>query len=129
LNVTERHEAAEVFEAVLAAGLGSRDVDAALSYFAEDAVLTDYSDAGAVYTGRAAIREVIQGFLDALPDVRYEITELVASNDQVAAAVLIRATPEEGAEPVEFRLCAFDVVRDGKIVSEHLYGPPVAAGE
>ena len=68
------------FEAV-----NQRDIDAAMSFFAPDAVL-DGRAAGGLYEGRVAIR----GFLTtgSLPPLRMEVEELVVLDDGVVLAVV-----------------------------------------
>ena len=105
---------------------GAGDVAAALAYFAPDAVVTDAADPGTVTTGHDAIAELLRGFLQAFPDARYEVVELEVSGERVGGAVQVRATPV-ATEPVEFHMCVFDVIRDGRVVSEHIYGGPPAA--
>ena len=94
------------------------DIDAAADFFAEDAVVVD---PGGVHHGRAAIATLIREFSEMLPDLQVEIVDLVVNGDRLAAEVVARGIPNGQTEPVELQYCLFDVFRDGKIISEHLY--------
>jgi ketosteroid isomerase-like protein len=119
------NEAETVFRAVLAAAFERHDAQAAAAHFAENGVVVDHGDGGTEHRGRAAIVALIQGFLDLLPDAVCEVTDLVVDGDRLAAATVIRGRLE--GEATEVRLAVFDVVRDGRIVSEHIYGSLPAA--
>ena len=69
------------FEAV-----NQRDIDAAMSFFAPDAVL-DGRAAGGFYEGRAAIRGFLDDWLGSFAELRYEVEEFVVLDGVVLAVV------------------------------------------
>jgi ketosteroid isomerase-like protein len=109
-----------IFRGVVAA-IDRGDVETIVESFAEDCVLVDYSNPAVVHRGRAAVADVVRAFFEIMPDLKAEVTHLVADENCVAGEVLGRGTPKGQTEPIEMHYVIIDVFQDGKIVSEHLY--------
>jgi ketosteroid isomerase-like protein len=118
--MTKPQDTEAIFRGIVAA-IDRRDVDTIVGSFAEDCVLVDYSNPTVVHSGRAAVAEVVRAFFEVMPDLRAEVTHLVADENCVAGEVLGRGTPKGRTEPIEMHYVIIDVFQDGKIVSEHLY--------
>jgi len=105
----------------------ARDAASIASLCTEDVVWEDSAlmGAGPLY-GRAAVRDFFEEFLSRpFPDLRFEILELIGSNDENSAAervrfsgTLLAQTRMVGlaptGQPTEFDVAAFFELRDGK---------------
>ena len=101
-------EPADVVRSYLASFAG-RDPDAIVAHVGADFVNEHASALGSRTTGRDEYRRRLPGFLAQMPDLRYEVTQIVAEGAAIAAAYVLRATP--GGRPVEVRgvmLCAVE---------------------
>jgi ketosteroid isomerase-like protein len=105
----------------LAKALERRDVDALMEFFAEDAVLVDYTNPAVVHQGRPAIAAFVSEVYSTFDDIAVEIVSLLAKEDRLATETIIRATPAGRTDKLEMYYAAFYGFRDGKIISEHAY--------
>lgn len=91
---------------------------------AEDYV--NHSPSPGLPPGRAGVAVVVAALREGLPDLRYEIQDLVVSEDAVAARTLLTGThagPLFGIAPTGRRVAvqqiAIERIRDGRIVAHH----------
>lgn len=105
----------------LAKTLERRDVDAVMGFFAEDAVVVDYTNPKVAHEGRPAIEAFVQEVYSAYDDISVEIISLLEKDDRLATETIIRGRPAGHADMVEMYYAAFYGFRDGKIVFEHAY--------
>lgn len=101
-------------------GFGNRDVEQALSVLADDVIDEDFGEPPK--HGKAEIRQEIEGYLSSFPDLRWEIVNVFAHDDQVLIEIKARATrgpnPVDGGKPgtkVDFWVASVEHVSDGKI--------------
>ncbi len=118
MNRHQDNEAA--FRAVIDA-FARNDLEAAADLFDEDAVVVDFSDPTHIHSGRAAAKALMASFREHIPDIEIEVTSTVALGDRLAAELVARGTPRGEPGPIELYYGIFDVFRDGRIVSEHIY--------
>ena len=82
--------------------------------------------------GIEASKELVRGYMDALPDLRHEIVNVVEAGNQIAVELRITGThtgplvtPEGVMGPtgrsLELRSCDMITVRDGRIASWRAY--------
>lgn len=108
-----------------------KDYDYCLSLVSEDmeAVLIPF---GQTFHGREGFRDFMQGFTEAFPDIKIQVTNQVANEDQVVNEFTARGThtgtlmTPAGAIPptgrtVDFIVCEVYRVKNGKFVSLHNY--------
>jgi predicted ester cyclase len=81
-----------------------------------------------IAAGGAGERESMQRFRTAIPDAHFEILDLVAEGDRVAARLRITGTPRgnfgdisAGGEPIDIHGLALFRVRDGRIAEEWFF--------
>ena len=114
----------EVIDGIFA-DAATGDLDRVMSWWAEDGVLEDVT-IGQAFTGHAAIREYLQMYFGALPDLRYEPVRLVVSGPTAVVEWHQRTRVVQafdGVEPApgtELDLHALDLfhVVDGKVAHE-----------
>ena len=95
----------------------AHDVDAIMSFFAEDCVLVmprGPAPGGRRLEGREQVREGIQSRLDGMPDIHYGDDRHWACGDRGVSEWTIRGTQRTG-EPIEVRGCDLLEFVDGKI--------------
>jgi len=95
----------------------AHDVDAIMSFFAEDCVLDMPSGpgpGGRRLVGREQVREGIQSRLDGIPDVHYGDDRHWICGDRAVSEWTIRGTQRTG-ERIEVRGCDLLELVDGKI--------------
>jgi uncharacterized protein (TIGR02246 family) len=105
MPATAPHEPNELFEAAINRG----DVEAALALYEPDACLVG-SPGEPVY-GLDAIREVLQGFVDAKPKLTMETGSIVQVGDLALASHGWKAIGEGPDGPLEIAGRAVEVVR------------------
>ncbi len=107
----------------MGAGFNSRDVDAILAEFTEDAVF-DTSQGpepwGERFVGGAAIRAAVEQVLRTLPDVRFEDASRWVCGDRGVAEWTCVATTPKGRR-MEVRGCDLFAFREGKVVRKDTY--------
>jgi ketosteroid isomerase-like protein len=95
----------------------AHDVDAIMSFFAEDCVLEmprGPAPGGRRLVGREQVREGIQSRLDGIPDIHYGDDRHWTCGDRGVSEWTIRGTKVTG-EPIEVRGCDLLEFVDGKI--------------
>jgi steroid delta-isomerase-like uncharacterized protein len=108
-----------------------KDYDHCLSLVTEDmeAVLIPF---GQTFQGRGGFNEFMQGFAGAFPDIKIQVTNQVATEDQVVNEFTARGThtgtlmtPAGPITPtgrtVEFIVCEVYQIKDGKFASLRNY--------
>ena len=106
----------ELLQAFLDA-FNAHDMDAIMSFFAEDCVLDmprGPGPGGRRLVGREQVREGIQSRLDGIPDVHYGDDRHWICGDRGVSEWTIRGTQSSG-EPIEIRGCDLFEFADGKI--------------
>jgi steroid delta-isomerase-like uncharacterized protein len=120
------------------AAWNAHDVEASLALYSDDIVWQDVSSPQA-FQGKEAVRQYIQGWFSAFPDMKLTVKNRVISEDQLAGeleftgtnngplqlAPGIPAVPPTG-KTVNGRGTYFVRFKDGKAVEVHTY--PDAAG-
>jgi ketosteroid isomerase-like protein len=95
----------------------AHDVDAIMSFFAEDCVLEmprGPAPGGRRLVGKQEVREGIQSRLDGIPDIHYGDDRHWVCGDRGVSEWTIRGTQRTG-EPIEVRGCDLLEFADGKI--------------
>jgi steroid delta-isomerase-like uncharacterized protein len=95
----------------------AHDVDAIMSFFAEDCVLEmprGPAPGGRRLVGKQQVREGIQSRFDGIPDIRYDDDRHWLSGDRGVSEWTIRGTQRSG-EAIEVRGCDLLEFTDGKI--------------
>jgi ketosteroid isomerase-like protein len=80
----------------------THDVDAVMSYFAEECEY--HASSGPSYVGRAAVREGVRSFFDAYPDGQFLDTEVSVCGDRGSAEWIFVSTNADG-QRVSVRGC------------------------
>ena len=99
------------------ASFATGDPDAIAAHVTDDFVNDHASALGSRSDGAVEYRRRLPAFLRAMPDLRYELGQVVADGDAVAAAYTLTAVAD--GHPVEIRglmLCRID---GGRIASAH----------
>lgn len=122
--MSKKKQTEVIFDSVMAA-VARKDVDGLLEFFAEDAAVVDFTDPGVVHRGSQAVGEFARGIFDMFSDLRIEIVDLVADERLLAIELVAYGTPIGQADEKKMHYSGFYAFRDGKIVSEHLYGDAV----
>lgn len=108
-----------------------KDYDHCLSLVTEG-METVFIPFGQTFHGREGFRDFMQGFAEAFPDIRIEVTNQVATEDQVVNEFTARGThtgtlmtPAGGIAPtgrtVDFIVCEVYRIKNGKFVSLRNY--------
>jgi ketosteroid isomerase-like protein len=95
----------------------AHDLDAIMSFFAEDCVLDmprGPAPGGRRLVGRRDVREGLRSRLDGIPDVHYGDDRHWACGDRGVSEWTLRGTQRTG-EPIEVRGCDLFELADGKI--------------
>lgn len=119
-TMTQVHDSEAIFHSLWAA-LERRDIDAAADHFAEDALILDFADPGNPCVGRPAIRALLEGYFDLMPDLAFELKSVLPGQDRLAAELVLTGTPSGQTTAAVLHYAVFHVYEDGKIRAEHLY--------
>lgn len=95
----------------------AHDVDAIMSFFAEDCVMEmprGPGPGGRLLVGKEQVREGIQTRLDGIPDIHYGDDRHWRCGDRAVSEWTIRGTQWSG-DPIEVRGCDLIEFVDGKI--------------
>jgi len=101
----------------------AHDVDAIMSFFAEDCVLEmprGPAPGGRRLVGEQQVREGIQSRFDGIPDIRYDDDRHWFCGDRGVSEWTIRGTQRSG-EPIEVRGCDLFEFSDGKVRRKDSY--------
>jgi ketosteroid isomerase-like protein len=107
----------------LLAAFNAHDLDAVMSFFADDCVLEmprGPDPWGRRLEGREQVREGLASRFAGLPDVHYGDDRHWVAGDRGCSEWLLTGTSPSG-EPVEVRGCDLLEFRDGKIVRKDSY--------
>lgn len=96
------------------AAFDAGDPDAIAAHVGDDFVNDHASALGSRSDGAAEYRRRLPDFLHQLPDLHYEVTQIVAEGGAVAAAYTLTARPDD--TPVELRGLMLCEVADGRVV-------------
>jgi ketosteroid isomerase-like protein len=112
----------------LAAGFNAHDIDAIMSFFAEDCSLDlprGPDPHGRRYFGRDEVRRGIATRFESTPDVHYsEIENFACGSTGMSKWLLTGTTPT--AEKIRVRGCDFYTFQDGKVTRKDSYWKIVA---
>jgi steroid delta-isomerase-like uncharacterized protein len=111
-------DAAALVRSYLAA-FAAGDPDAIAAHVSDDFVNDHASALGARSDGAAAYRHRLPDFLASMPELRYDVTRVVADGDTVVAAYTLSASPD--GRPVEVRGIMLCEVVDGRIAARTDY--------
>jgi ketosteroid isomerase-like protein len=114
--MSQQHVTTPLLQGFLDA-FNAHDVDAIMSFFAEDCVLDmprGPAPGGRRLVGKQQVREGIQSRLDGIPDVRYEDDRHWLCGERAVSEWTIRGTQRSG-EPIEVRGCDLFEFSDGLI--------------
>ena len=107
-------------------GFAEHDVERSLSVVSEDVVDEDFGEPPK--HGRGELEEEIRGYLDAFPDLRWNIDNIFAHDDQVLVEISgigTRSTKAiDGGKPgtrVQFWVASVEHVHEGKIDNMRAY--------
>ena len=102
------------------ATFNSRDLDAVMNYFTDDAVFVSPrgpDPLGTRFEGKERVREGLAARFAGLPELHYGDDEHFVVGDRGASEWTLRGTTPEG-EPFEVRGCDLWTFRDGKIAKK-----------
>jgi len=100
----------------------SRDFGTAVAFFSPDAVWDGSLLGGAVFEGRAAIREMFEDWIGAYEEMAQEVEELRALGSGVTFGVVgQRARPAGSKGWLGFRYAAVAMWKDGLVVRQTIY--------
>ena len=112
----------------LAAGFNAHDIDAIMSFFAEDCSLDlprGPDPHGSRYVGRVEVRRGIMTRFERTPDVHYDEIENFACGSTGMSRWLLTGTTPAG-EKLRVRGCDFYTFRDGLVTRKDSYWKIVA---
>lgn len=95
------------------------DADAIAAMVTDDFVNEHTAALGAGCEGREVYRGRLPGFLASMPGLRYDVEDVIADEDRVAAAYTLRTTVND--RPIAVRGVMRFVVRDGLIAKRTDY--------
>lgn len=107
----------------LAAAFNAHDIDAVMSFFAQDSSLDMPRGAephGTRFQGIEQVKKGLMGRFEATPDVHYSDAEHFVSGDCGMSKWLLTGTKLSG-EKVRVRGCDFYTFRDGKVIRKDSY--------
>ena len=114
----------ELLDAIQGA-FNARDVDAILSYFADDVewLMARGPEAkdGRRLEGRTAIGDVLRARFEQIPDMRWEEMQHFIDGDRAASEWVVRGTNRQTGEKLELLGCDLWTFRDGKVVKKDTY--------
>lgn len=113
------------------AAYSDHDLDRAVANYAEDAERLNVAT-GETFRGPEGHKDYLRGWIDAFPDSKTEITEVLAGDDFAVVEFVGRGTHEgtlrsfDGevpptGRPVEIRFCEVHRISDGKIFITRSY--------
>ena len=104
----------------IVAAVNARDFDAAVSFYAPDAVL-DAEDAG-IHEGRLSIREFYEAWWSTYEDHRQEVEEIAdLGNGMVMVVIHLHARLPDASAWLEQRYAAVATWSDGRIEKQRNY--------
>jgi steroid delta-isomerase-like uncharacterized protein len=123
-------DAAHVLQALFDA-INARDLDRLETLHADEYELVDEAT-GEVFRGQRGARRNNEVWLDAFPDLRWDVTNVIENGDHAAVEATGRGThtgplrTDDGVQPptqrrIEIRICTVGHVRDGKLVDGRDY--------
>ena len=117
--------APERFGAEFARRWAERDVGAIMELFTDDYALEDHRGLGwDSISGEDAQRELLRSGLDMSPDITFDVPEMLACDERVAAAVVLyHGIGGEGGGPFEIPLGYVFEVEDGRATRLDIYDP------
>lgn len=101
----------------------AHDVDAAVSWFTDDAVwefTVGSNPWGETHTGHPAIRKALSGLFEAIPDIHYDLVRHHASPQHLTMEVLVTGTTGEG-QRLNYQACDILTLADGKVMAKRSY--------
>ena len=114
----------ELLDAIQGA-FNDRDVDAILSYFADDVewLMARGPEAkdGRRLKGKKAIGEVLSARFAQIPDMRWEEMSHFVDGDRAASEWVVRGTNAQTGEKLELLGCDLWTFRDGKVTKKDTY--------
>ena len=114
----------ELLDAIQGA-FNARDVDAILSYFADDvewlmARGPEPKD-GRRLKGKKAIGDVLRARFEVIPDMRWEEMQHFIAGDRACSEWVVRGTNRQTGEKLELLGCDLWTFRDGKVTKKDTY--------
>jgi steroid delta-isomerase-like uncharacterized protein len=110
------------------AAFSAHDLDAAISYFADDIFYEEVVADGVVAHGKEELRARIQGIFDAFPDIKLELISHLSSGEHdcvewISSGMQAEESPGPPATPrcFSYREVVVAEQRDGKICRLSLY--------
>ena len=114
----------ELLDAIQGA-FNARDVDAILSYFADDVewLMARGPEAkeGRRLKGKKAIGDVLRARFEQIPDMRWEEMSHFIDGDRAASEWVVCGTSKQTGEKLELLGCDLWAFRDGKVVKKDTY--------
>ena len=114
----------ELLDAIQGA-FNARDVDAILSYFADDVewLMARGPEAkdGCRLKGRQAIGDVLRARFEVIPDMRWEEMQHFIDGERAASEWVVRGTNRQTGEKLELLGCDLWTFRDGKVTKKDTY--------
>ena len=114
----------ELLDAIQGA-FNARDVDAILSYFADDVewLMARGPEArdGRRLKGKKAIGDVLRARFGVIPDMRWEEMQHFIDGDRAASEWVVRGTNRQTGEKIELLGCDLWTFRDGKVTKKDTY--------
>ena len=95
------------------AAFAAGHADDVVAWVADDFVNDHTAALGSGCVGRAEYAARVPGFLASMPGLRYDVEDVLADNERVAVAYMLRATVND--RPVTVRGVMRFIVRDGLI--------------
>ena len=114
----------ELLDAIQGA-FNARDVDAILSYFADDVewLMARGPEAkhGRRLKDKKAIGDVLRARFEVVPDMRWEEMQHFVAGDRAASEWVVRGTNRQTGEKLELLGCDLWSFRDGKVAKKDTY--------
>ena len=112
----------------LLGAVNSHDLHHFASLLHQDVILESDAIPGSPLLGRETYRQAMQGFINAFPDIRNRIEQIIASGDHVVARWRARGTHlgvfgaiEPTNRQIELHACDVFEVENGKVVHIWVY--------
>lgn len=101
------------------------DVDAVVSFFADDGVFVmargPEPTVGRRCVGKQQIHDVLSGRFEIIADMRWEDAKHWVIGDKALSEWTVKGTPADGSPPLDFAGCDLYEFRDGLIVKKDTY--------
>lgn len=114
----------ELLDAIQGA-FNRRDVNAILSYFADDVewlmARGPEAKVGRRLKGKKAIGDVLRARFEVIPDMRWEEMQHFIAGDRACSEWVVRGTNRQTGETMELLGCDIWTFRDGKVVKKDTY--------